>query len=113
MAKKFTRNELNLIIHDYLNVLRGKIKVDKAVLFGSYAKGLEQDYSDIDLLIISEDLPKNKLKTSNGYFLDSLVGDCNPALEVLGVHPENLEEPVSKSFFSEIFKTGIDIPITK
>ncbi|MBT6842588.1 MAG: nucleotidyltransferase domain-containing protein [Candidatus Melainabacteria bacterium] len=110
MAKKFTRKELNSIIHNYLNALKGKINVDKAILFGSYAKGLEQDYSDIDLLIISHDLPKNKLKTSNGYFLDGLVGECNPALEVLGAHPENLGEPVSKSFYDEVLRTGNEAP---
>jgi predicted nucleotidyltransferase len=109
MVKKFNRDELNKIINSYLLALNGKITVQRAVLFGSYAKGLAHDYSDIDLLIISDELPKNKLKTSNGYFLDQLVGDVNPSLEVIGVHPDNLLEPVSQSFFEEIFRTGIQV----
>lgn len=107
MVKRFTTEELNNVINSYLKALNGKISVQKAILFGSYAKGLAHDYSDIDLLIISDELPKNKLKTSNGYFLDQLAGNVNPSLEVIGVHPENLSDPVSQSFFEEIFRTGI------
>jgi predicted nucleotidyltransferase len=106
MVKRFTKEELNKVIKNYLTALNGKITLQKAVLFGSYAKGLAHDYSDIDLLIISDELPKNKLKTTNGYFLDQLVGNVDPSLEVIGVHPDNLSDPVSKNFFEEIFRTG-------
>lgn len=83
MVKKFTQDELNKVINNYLTALNGKITVQRAILFGSYAKGLAHDYSDIDLLIISDELPKNRLKTSNGYFLDQLVGDVDLSLEVI------------------------------
>lgn len=109
MLKKFTREELNVIVGNYLKALGGKIAIQKAILFGSYAKGLAHDYSDIDLLIVSDELPKNKLKTSNGYFLDQLVGEVDPSLEVIGAHPDNLSEPLSQNFFREIFETGIQM----
>lgn len=85
-----TQDELNKVVNNYLNALNGKITIQKVILFGSYAKGLAHDYSDIDLLIISDELPKNKLKTSNGYFGDQLT-------------------PVSQGFFEEIFRTWVAV----
>lgn len=109
MAKRYTREELNKVITEYLGLLKGKIRVDKAILFGSYAKGLEQDYSDIDLLVISEDLPENKLMASNGFYLDNLAGKFEPSLEVIGAHPNNLNDPVSQQFYKEVLTTGIEV----
>ncbi|MCE2928829.1 MAG: nucleotidyltransferase domain-containing protein [Candidatus Caenarcaniphilales bacterium] len=110
MVKKFNRSELELIINHYLNSLKDQMTINKAILFGSYAKGTATELSDIDLFIISEDLPKNKLKGSNGYFLDQLVGDVNPSLEVIAIHPDDLSsDEVSRGLYEEIFKTGIQL----
>lgn len=113
MVERFINQELNLIITDYLNRLKTKIKIDKAVLYGSYAKNLAHEHSDIDLLIISRELPINRPKGSNGLFLDKLVGlnNVNPSLEVIGVHPDKLSNPVIKSFFDEILLTGVEFSV--
>jgi predicted nucleotidyltransferase len=113
MAKKFDREELDLIVNDYVTKLKEKITIDKVVLYGSYAKGLATEFSDIDLMIISSELPLNKPKGANGFYLDQLVGleSINPSLEVIGVNPKNLLNPVSKSFFDEVLRTGIDVII--
>ncbi|MCH2228341.1 MAG: nucleotidyltransferase domain-containing protein [Candidatus Caenarcaniphilales bacterium] len=108
MAKRLTDEELKDTLDDYLSALETEIKVDKALLFGSYAKGEAHEWSDIDLLIISDALPEDNPKGANGFYLDSLVGlekvPCE--LEVIGVHPTKLESPVTKFFYDEIFKTG-------
>ena len=38
----------------FLNKVRGIFKVEKAILFGSRAKGTERLYSDYDLIIVSD-----------------------------------------------------------
>ena len=106
MAKVFTKEQLNKIILDYLAKLEGKITFDEVILFGSYAKGRPTKWSDIDLLIISKDLPENNPKGANGFYLDTLVEDFNPSLEVIAIHPNKLSHPVTKSFFDEIISTG-------
>lgn len=106
MAEVFTEQQVVKIINEYLSKLKGKISIDKAVLYGSYAKGCPREYSDIDLFIISGDLPENKLKGSNGYFLNKLVGDVNLDLEVIAVNPSQLNNPIEKGFFDEIMTTG-------
>lgn len=106
MLEKFTEAKLNKIINDYLFKLRGKVNVDQAILFGSYANGNASELSDIDLLIISKDLPENRPKGKNGFYLDTLAGDFNPSLEVIAINPKQLDNPIEKGFFEEIIKSG-------
>ena len=114
MVKVFTKRELNQIINNYIDKLEDKISISKAILFGSYAKGNAKAVSDIDRLIISKDLPKNEPKGANGYYLDTLVGEFNPSLEVMGIHPDKLNDEITKSFFNEILDTGkVYYPKTK
>lgn len=49
-------------IAEYLNDLRQEIPVEKAVLFGSYAKGNYRKDSDVDLAIFSD-----FFKSMNGF----------------------------------------------
>ncbi len=42
------------IVQEYLKDLSSEIKIDKAILFGSYAKGNYNVDSDIDLAIFSD-----------------------------------------------------------
>lgn len=106
MVKVFTKRELNQIINDYIDKLERKISIDKVILFGSYSKGTATELSDIDLLVLSKELPENEPKGANGYYLDSLVGEFNPNLEVIAIHPNKLNNEITKSFFNEILETG-------
>lgn len=114
MAKKFTREELDQIIKDYIGRLQSQIEIDEVILFGSYAKDTATPNSDIDLLIISKAVSLNKPKGANGFYLDQLVGleNINTSLEVIAVHPEKLNNPSNKRFFDEIISTGIQITTT-
>jgi len=106
MASVLTQEQLNNSISDYLSKLRGKISIDQVILYGSYAKGNANEWSDIDLYIVSKDLPENELKGSNGYHLDCLVNKFDSRLEVIAINPKQLEHPIEKSFFEEVKSTG-------
>jgi predicted nucleotidyltransferase len=59
MAKK----HVEIIISKYINALKSRnIRVEKAILFGSYAKGNEGKDSDIDIAIISPDFGHDYLE---------------------------------------------------
>lgn len=59
MAKK----QVEAIIKEYISALKEKkIRVEKAILFGSYARGLENKDSDIDIAIISPDFGRDYLE---------------------------------------------------
>ena len=106
MAEILTKEQLYNIVQDYLSKLKLKINIDQAYLYGSYAKGRPHEWSDIDLYIVSKDLPANQLKGQNGYYLYTLLGNHDLRLEVIGIHPRLLENPVEKSFFEEVKQTG-------
>lgn len=106
MLEIFTEEKLSNIINDYLSRLKNKINIDQVILFGSYAKGTATELSDIDLLIVSRDLSENVPKGKNGFYLDNLAGKFNPSLEVIGVNPKQLDNPIEKGFFEEIITTG-------
>ena len=53
MAEK--NDEIKKIIKHFLDEVRKKYNIDGAYLYGSYAKGTSNKWSDIDIAIISPD----------------------------------------------------------
>ena len=102
----FTKQDLNNQIIGFLNCLEADAgyKVDRAVLFGSYAKGGVKPTSDIDLAIWSPS------------FEGSLFVDLPPIVKIVSkFHPISIR-PFPKGatadefpFIEEIEKTGIEI----
>ncbi|NBV99514.1 MAG: nucleotidyltransferase domain-containing protein [Proteobacteria bacterium] len=108
MVKKFTELEVNSILNDFLNKVQQHISIDIVVLFGSYAKGEAHLYSDMDLMLVSKDLPRNKTKGMNACYIFDLIGyESVPIdLELIAIHPSKLESPITKDFYDEILATG-------
>ena len=111
MASILTEEELNKIIDNYISRLKGNLNIEQVILYGSYAKGNADEWSDIDLYIISKDLPENELKGSNGFYLDCLAQDFDTRIEAIGINPKQLSNPIEKSFFDEVKSTGKAIKI--
>jgi predicted nucleotidyltransferase len=105
MAK--TTGEITQVIKTYLKLLSENIKVEKAILFGSYATGHPDQWSDIDLAVISPDFRlRDHLK--NLQLLSSLNSrELNWLIEALPYTPEEYENAESRSFLGEIKRTGI------
>lgn len=82
------------------------IKIDRAILFGSYAKNKAGRYSDVDLAIVSKTFTKNPLKNRG------ILTPINQKFTKLEPHTFELREfKKSDPFIEEILKTGIEIPI--
>lgn len=47
-----SKDEVIKIAKGFLDLLRQKHDVREAYLFGSFAKGMEKDYSDVDLAVV-------------------------------------------------------------
>ena len=117
MSKKLTSEELNSLISEFINKVSEKFTIEKAFLYGSYAKGTAHELSDVDLLIISPDLPVRATKGMNGYRIISQLDKVYPDIELsaihaypplITIHPEGLNNEITKAFYDEIFKTGIN-----
>ncbi|MDP1994012.1 MAG: nucleotidyltransferase domain-containing protein, partial [Ignavibacteria bacterium] len=51
----YTQENVNKIIDNFIDAIKGELSVEQVYLFGSYAKGTPGKYSDIDLAIVSKD----------------------------------------------------------
>ena len=99
-------NKINSIIEKYLKLLKENgFSLNDAYLFGSYAKGNNTKWSDIDIAIVSDDfkgiriLDRDKIRT--------ITLSVSSSLEVLPFNPEDFSEenPLAK----EIIETGIQL----
>ena len=60
----------NTLINEYLRAAKKLCHIDKAILFGSYARGRHHKHSDLDIAIFSRDVnDKNRLKIMSQLFM--------------------------------------------
>lgn len=111
MVKKRVPKKIESEITEYVKVLKAdNIPIRRVVLFGSYAKGTENKWSDIDLCIISPKFknPWNALQ----YLMKKRLNDHTPVIEPIGLSPEDFSDDYD-SLVYEIKKNGIEIPFTQ
>ena len=105
MVRKFS--EIKKILRDYKAELKKHgVRVQKMVLYGSYARGNPKSYSDIDVVVISSDLAKfSALKRLE--FLAKRTIPVDAPLEVIGYTPAELKKAKDSIFGQIIRETGV------
>ncbi len=79
------------------------INIEQAILFGSYAKGTQNKYSDIDLAVVSADFEGNRFKDN----LKLAEAKLRTSID-LETHPfKTLDFTIDNLFVKEILKEGI------
>lgn len=103
--KKVNHKSVKQFAQEYVNYLEKEhhLPIKQAYLFGSYAKGKQRKWSDIDVCIISKKFKR----------IDPLVYlwtrrrdiDIDRGIEPYGIHPENFvdENPIAY----EVKKHGV------
>lgn len=108
MAKRKISKKVEKEIKDYVEVLKkDNLPINKVILFGSYAKGTQHEWSDIDLCVISPKF-KNAWKAL-GYLWQKRIKDTGLTIEPMGFSPKDFED--EDSLIHEIKKTGIEIKL--
>jgi len=93
-------------IADYLSVLKkNNIPVKAAVLFGSYATGKYQEWSDIDLALVSDIFDGNRIADKDK--IRVLTLSVSSELEVIPFAPEDFT--LANPFVKEIMAAGVKI----
>ncbi len=92
----------------YVKTITNTVKVDQIILFGSYAKGLAHEYSDIDIAVVSPELDKNKSRYENVREIKKKSKLIEPGLQLFAFPTETFtnEEGIQRLFIREIKKTG-------
>ncbi|MFH1729656.1 MAG: nucleotidyltransferase domain-containing protein [Pseudomonadota bacterium] len=105
MAKKIS--SIKKIIKVYIEILKSKgIHVETVILYGSQATGFANDDSDIDIIIISDDLKLISFPERLGFLSQATLNIPEP-LEVIGYTRDEVKNKNGKSvFWDEICSKG-------
>ena len=100
-----TQVELTAAIEDFLKRLQQNIRIEALVLYGSYINGRPNDWSDIDIAVISPDFEDVSLpKRQEIIATTTLHRDAR--LSPIGYPSSEYHNPRPQSFLREIIRTG-------
>ena len=105
MAKRTINKDIEDSINKFIKEIKKKYNVTAIILFGSYAKGTENEDSDIDIAIISDEF------TDIYDCMAVLMGmtwDIDARIEPHPILKEDYEN-ISNPFVKEIIETGIKV----
>ena len=105
MDKRIINKEIMESIQKYIEKISQYYKIDTIILFGSYAKGTQNEDSDIDIAIISSDF---KDIIDDGAKLIGLTWKIDTRIEPHPIKKEDYDE-VSDPFIQEVMNTGIKV----
>ncbi len=98
------------MINDLINLLKTNgIKVEKTLLYGSYASGLSHVNSDVDVAIVSPDFGKNRFEEKK--FLNKLAWQIDPRISPIPISSEAFNKNTWVPLIHEIRQKGIEVSI--
>ena len=98
-------SDADALIRQTLDYLGRRIRVQEAILFGSHARGGADEWSDVDLAVVSPDFAR----MSHEEIMDLLVEVAlavDPRVEVRAYTPQELKEARPTNFLGHILATG-------
>lgn len=100
-----TQAEVGTAIADFVERLEKGIRVEAVVLYGSHANGAPNEWSDIDVAVISPDFEGVPLWRRQEMIAVLTVHRFR-GLSPMGYPPSEYHNPGPHSFLREIVKTG-------
>ncbi len=101
----YTATEIDDLVADFATALRRRVRVDRIVLFGSWARGEATALSDIDLLVVSPDFGRDALADM------VLLRQCLPPHEVdvdtIARTPGQVAAAQPDSFLATVLEDGV------
>ena len=93
-------------INSYINEVRNTYEISSVYLFGSYTKGTQNKYSDIDLAIVCTEAKKDRHA-----FLVNLLRKSRYYDILIEPHPMTIEELMDPHYLlgKEVLKYGIKL----
>ena len=105
MVERTIKKEIEDSIQKFIEEIKKKYNITAIILFGSYAKGTENEDSDIDIAVVSEDF---KDIYDCMAVLMGMTWDIDARIEPHPITTKDFEK-VSNSFIKEIVDTGIKV----
>lgn len=105
MAK--IKAELKKKIVEFYNIIKTKYDVKKIFVFGSYANGTPNEYSDIDVGVVLDIPFRKKLDITADLWM--IAGRIDNKIEPLCIRWDEYKDHAPASTLADIVRTGIDI----
>ena len=105
MVERTINKDIINSINKFIEEIKKKYNVTAIILFGSYAKGTENEDSDIDIAIISSDF--NDI-IEDGAKLIGLTWKIDTRIEPHPITTEDYKK-ISNPFIREVVDTGIKV----
>ena len=105
MVERTVDNDIIDSVNRFIEEIKKQYDVTAIILFGSYAKGTENEDSDIDIAIISSDFSDI---IEDGAKLIGLTWKIDTRIEPHPITTEDYQE-VSNPFVREVVDTGIKV----
>jgi predicted nucleotidyltransferase len=86
-------------------LLQRRIRIHQAVLFGSHARGEADEWSDIDLAVISPDFAHLSHKEMIGLLVEVALS-VDPSVEIRPYTPQDLKNARPTNFLGHILAEG-------
>jgi len=106
------KNQAIRVIKEFINALKREgITIDRAILYGSHAKGNARPDSDIDVALISKGFGKDRVE--EGMTLFKIAGKIDPRLEPVPFSTKMYEKDTWIPLVYEIKGTGLELKISQ
>lgn len=105
MVERIIDREIMETIEKYIEKISQYYKIEAIILFGSYAKGTENEDSDIDIAVISSDF-KNIIQ--DGADLIGFTWKIDTRIEPHPIRTEDYQN-IATPFVQEVIDTGIKV----
>lgn len=98
--KTMIKNKIN----EFIKTLEKHVSINKVILYGSWASGNPDEFSDIDLAIFSPDFGKHKLKELQ--LLSKLAWGIDESIEAIPYSVDQLKNDDPTNFAYNIIRNG-------
>ena len=100
-----TKNQVRKIINEFVQSLEPDIKVERVILYGSYARGRAEEWSDIDVAVLSPTFAKmSEVKVIEEVSRRTI--HCDSRLSPFAYTPSQFDKALPYMFAAEIRRTG-------
>ena len=105
MVERTIKKEILNIINAYISEIKKHYNISDIILFGSYAKGTENEDSDIDIAIVSDDFDDIYDCMA---ILMGMTWDIDARIEPHPIKKKDFDD-ISDYFIKEVIDTGIKV----
>lgn len=104
----YTRDKAIELVKSFLNHITKKHSIHSVYLFGSYAKGTQKDYSDIDVALILNKISRYEKSYEESFEIFHEAQEFNSLLEVICFREDEFEKGET-AIAGRIKKEGFEI----